>query len=106
MVQVLNGIDNSLQMDHTKKWSEISRNVLKHTMKEIGKALTGRFRYKEVELKWVLQNLHRHRRENWKISLDPNKVKSEKRRKGMNSRRMDVSTGKSNNMKPIIIGNH
>ena len=54
-------------------------------MKEIDKALTGRFRYKDVELKWVLQSLHRHRRESWKTSLDPYKVKSERKMKGMNS---------------------
>ncbi|CAG8737076.1 665_t:CDS:2 [Funneliformis mosseae] len=39
-------------------------------MKKIDKALTGRFQYKDVELKWVLQSLHCHYREFWKISLD------------------------------------
>ncbi|CAB4431075.1 unnamed protein product [Rhizophagus irregularis] len=58
-------------------------------MKEIDKAMKGRFQYKDTELKWVLQQLHRHRRENWRINLDPEKAKSEKKRKGINSRRGD-----------------
>ena len=61
-------------------------------MKEIDKAMKGRFQYKDTELKWVLQQLHRHRRKNWRINLDPEKAKSEKKRKGINSRRGDVST--------------
>ncbi|CAG8699750.1 8236_t:CDS:2 [Funneliformis caledonium] len=40
-----------------------------------------------MELKWVLQQLHRHRHENWKVSLDPEKAKSEKKRKGTNEER-------------------
>ena len=60
-------------------------------MKEIDKAMKGRFNYKDTELKWVLQQLHRHRRENWKNNQDPDKRKSEKKRKGINSRRGDVS---------------
>ena len=60
-------------------------------MKAIDKAMEGRFQYKDVELKWVLQQLHRHRRESWKTNQNPDKVKSEKRRKGINSRRGDVS---------------
>jgi hypothetical protein len=60
-------------------------------MKEIDKAMKGRFTYKDTELKWVLQQLHRHRRENWQNSQDPEKRKSEKKRKGINSRRGDVS---------------
>ncbi|CAI2192843.1 20088_t:CDS:2, partial [Funneliformis geosporum] len=45
--------------------------------------------FKEMELKWILQNLHRHCKENWIVSLDPNKDKAEKKRKGINSRRKD-----------------
>lgn len=90
-MQILNGLDDSLQLDHTKKWVDIARHVSKHTMKEIAKVLNGRFRYKDIELKWVLQNLHRHRRESWIVSLNPDKAKSEKKRKGTNSRRKDVS---------------
>ena len=60
-------------------------------MKAIGKAMQGRFRYNDTELKWVLQQLYRHRRDNWKVKLDLEKVKTEKRRKGTNSRRGDVS---------------
>ena len=60
-------------------------------MKAINKAMDGRFWYKEVELKWVLQQLHRHRRETWMISFNPEKVKAEKKRKGTNSRRGDMS---------------
>jgi len=80
-----------LQLDLSKKWQEISGKVSKETMKAIGKAMQGRFCYNDTELKWVLQQLHRHRRDNWKVKLDPEKVKTEKRRKGTNSRREDVS---------------
>jgi hypothetical protein len=50
-------------------------------MKEIDKAIKGRFQYKDTELKWVLQQLHHHCRENWKVNLDLKKVKSEKKGK-------------------------
>ena len=60
-------------------------------MKEIDKAMKGRFTYKDTELKWVLQQLYRHRRENWQNSQDLEKRKSEKKRKGINSRRGNVS---------------
>jgi len=59
-------------------------------MKEIGKALNRRFKYKETELKWVLQQLHRHRRENLKNNQNLIKSKSEKKRKETNFRRGDV----------------
>ncbi|GBC49379.2 uncharacterized protein OCT59_015669 [Rhizophagus irregularis] len=89
VVQILSGLDDSLQLDHTKKWVEIAPHVSKHIMKEIARVLTGRFQYKDIELKWVLQNLHRHRRESWMVSLDPDKTRFEKKRKGTNSRRKD-----------------
>ncbi|UZN99467.1 uncharacterized protein OCT59_000737 [Rhizophagus irregularis] len=89
VVQMLSGLDDSLQLDHTKKWVEIAPHVSKHIMKEIARVLTGRFQYKDIELKWVLQNLHRHRRESWMVSLDPDKTRFEKKRKGTNSRRKD-----------------
>lgn len=91
VVQILSGLDDSLQLDPSKKWQQISSQVSKQTMKVIGKAMEGRFRYKDIELKWVLQQLHCHRRESWKVSVNPEKVKSEKKRKGTNSRRGDVS---------------
>ncbi|CAG8744617.1 3265_t:CDS:1, partial [Funneliformis caledonium] len=63
VVQILKGLDNSLHLDPTKKWSEIFQYVLKNIIKEIGTVLLGRFHYKETELKWVLQQLYRHLRE-------------------------------------------
>ena len=47
--------------------------------------------YNQTELKYVLQQLHRHRRETWKISQDIVKAKNDKKRKGTNSKRSDVS---------------
>jgi len=80
-----------LQLDPSKKWQEISGKVSKEMMKAIGKAMQERFCYNDTELKWVLQQLYRHRRDNWKVKLDLEKVKTEKRRKVTNSRRGDVS---------------
>lgn len=102
-MQILSGLDDSLQLDHTKKWIEIAPHVSKHIMKEIARALAGRFQYKNIELKWVLQNLHRHRRESWMVSLDPDKTRLEKKRKGTNSRRKDVSTEDIHNIKSLIL---
>ncbi len=67
-------------------------------MKEIDKALTRRFRYKDIELKWVLQSLHCHHRESWKTSLDPYKIKLERKRKGTNSQKIDISIKRSCNI--------
>jgi hypothetical protein len=60
-------------------------------MPAIDKALKDRIVYNQTELKYVLQQLHRHRRESWQISQNVEKVKEDKKRKGTNSRRSDVS---------------
>jgi hypothetical protein len=60
-------------------------------MPAVDRALNGRMRYNQAELKYVLQQLHRHRRENWQISQDAEKLKADKKRKGTNARRSDVS---------------
>ncbi|RIB12893.1 hypothetical protein C2G38_2099789, partial [Gigaspora rosea] len=39
VIQILNGLDDSLQLDPTKTWSDISQHVQKNTMSAIGKAL-------------------------------------------------------------------
>ncbi|RIB13392.1 hypothetical protein C2G38_2098440, partial [Gigaspora rosea] len=41
VIQILNGLDYSLQFDPTKTWSDISWHVQKNTMSAIGKALEG-----------------------------------------------------------------
>ncbi|PKY62696.1 hypothetical protein RhiirA4_551282 [Rhizophagus irregularis] len=45
--------------------------------------------YTDIELKKVLQNLHRHRRDAYNVSKDPLKSKVNKRRTGINTRRKD-----------------
>lgn len=62
-------------------------------MPAINQALRDRIVYKQTELKYVLQQLHRHRRESWQIKQDEEKSKLDKSRKGVNSRRSDVSIG-------------
>ena len=59
-------------------------------MPEIDKALRNRIVYNQTELKYVLQELHRHKRDNWKISQDSEKLKLNKKRKGTNSHRSKV----------------
>ena len=59
-------------------------------MLAINKALQERMVYKQFELKYVLQQLHRYRRDNWIISLNEEKAKQDKKRKSINSRRSDV----------------
>ena len=59
-------------------------------MLAIDKALHNRMVYNQTELKYVLQQLHRHRRDNWQITQDEDKLKLDKKRKGTNSRRSDV----------------
>ncbi|PKK74290.1 hypothetical protein RhiirC2_708976 [Rhizophagus irregularis] len=58
-------------------------------MPAIDKALKDRIIYNQTELKYVLQQLHHHRRESWQISQNVEKVKEDKKRKGTNSRRSD-----------------
>ncbi|CAG8612599.1 13389_t:CDS:2 [Funneliformis mosseae] len=54
-----------------------AQNVLENMNKE---------QYKSFH---VLQQLHHHHCENWKVSFDLEKAKSEKKRKGTNSRKGD-----------------
>src|SRR5436309_7728277 len=60
-------------------------------MPAIDRVIGNRIVYNQTELKYVLQQLHRHRRETWKISQDSVKANNDKKRKGTNSRRSDVS---------------
>ncbi|PKY57447.1 hypothetical protein RhiirA4_449016 [Rhizophagus irregularis] len=89
IVQILAGLDDSLSLDHTKPWNEIYKHVSKNIMPAVDKALNGRIWYNPTELKYVLQQLHRHRRENWQISQDDEELKVDKKRKGTNARRSD-----------------
>ncbi|CAG8650861.1 7246_t:CDS:2 [Funneliformis caledonium] len=72
VLQILSDFDDVLQLDHTKRWTDITRHIAKHTMKEIDKVMKRRFQYKNTEL-----------------NLNPEKVKSEKKRKGINFRKSD-----------------
>jgi hypothetical protein len=91
VVQVLSGLDSSLALDHTVQWNDISKHVSQDIMPAIDRAMRDRVSYTQTELKYVLQQLHRHRRDNWKISLDSAKSKADKKRKGTNSRHSEVS---------------
>ncbi|PKC55086.1 hypothetical protein RhiirA1_476194 [Rhizophagus irregularis] len=62
---------------------------MNHEYKKAFRALGERFQYTDIELKKVLQNLHRHRRDAYTTSLDPLKSKMNKQRTGINSRRKD-----------------
>ncbi|PKY24728.1 hypothetical protein RhiirB3_439410 [Rhizophagus irregularis] len=89
VVQILKGLDNSLFINHTRRWLDIEKNVSQNTLPAIKKALGDQFQYTDTELKKVLQNLHRHRRDAYTVSLDPLKSKANKQRTGINSRRKD-----------------
>src|SRR5436190_22087827 len=69
----------------------IHQHVSQNTMPAIDRVIGNRIVYNQTELKYVLQQLHRHQRETWKISQDYVKVKNDKKRKGTNLRRSDVS---------------
>lgn len=60
-------------------------------MPAINKAIGSRIVYNQTELRYVLQQLHRHRRDSWKIMQNADKAKADRKRKGINSRRSDVS---------------
>src|SRR2546430_12297854 len=66
-------------------------------MPAIDRAIGGRIDYNQTELKYVLQQLHRHRRDTRKISQDTRKAKADRKRKGVNSRRSEVSNFRCNN---------
>src|SRR2546422_8459427 len=53
----------------------------------------NRIVYNQMELKYVLQQLYRHRRETWKISQDSVKAKNDKKRKDRKSTRLNSSHG-------------
>lgn len=84
------GLDDSLKLDPAQSWNDIANHVAQDIMPAIERAMSARIVHTKTELRYVLQQLHRHRRESYTISLDPNKVKSDKRRKGINTRRAEV----------------
>ncbi|GBC51294.2 probable serine/threonine-protein kinase clkA [Rhizophagus irregularis DAOM 181602=DAOM 197198] len=79
-------------MDHEYKKAfrtDIERHVTQDTIPAIKRVLGNKFQYTDIELKKVLQNLHRHRRDAYNVSKDPLKSKVNKRRTGINTRRKD-----------------
>ncbi|UZO27170.1 uncharacterized protein OCT59_019376 [Rhizophagus irregularis] len=89
IVQILKGLDDSLTIDHKNRWTDIERHVTQDTIPAIKRVLGNKFQYTDIELKKVLQNLHRHRRDAYNVSKDPLKSKVNKRRTGINTRRKD-----------------
>ncbi|RGB36326.1 hypothetical protein C1646_758225 [Rhizophagus diaphanus] len=81
IVQILAGFDDSLSLDYTKSWNEIYKHVSKNIMPAVDKAQNSRIQYKPTELKYILQQLHCHRRKNWQISQDDEKSKKKERQK-------------------------
>ncbi|CAB5197266.1 unnamed protein product [Rhizophagus irregularis] len=100
--QILSNLDSSLFLDYTKSWNEIQNHVIKETMPTIDKSLSSKVQYNSTELKNVLQQLHRHRRENWKISQNSEKAKEDKKRKGTNSRRSEVIEKYEKDLEEIV----
>jgi hypothetical protein len=78
-------------MDHKSRWTDIEKHVIQNIIPAIKRVLGDRFQYTDTELKKVLQNLHRHRRDAYTVSINPLKSKANKQRTGTNSRRKDVS---------------
>jgi hypothetical protein len=76
--------------DCKKKWTDIEKRVLQEIIPAIKRALDNRFQYTDTELKKVLQNFHRHKRDSYTISTDTLKLKVNNQRIGTNSRRKDV----------------
>ncbi|EXX58085.1 uncharacterized protein OCT59_018279 [Rhizophagus irregularis] len=89
IIQILADLDDSLSLDHTKPWNKIYKHVSKNIMPAVDKVLNSIIWYNPTELKYALQQLHHHRRENWQISQDDEKSKADKKRKGTNARRSD-----------------
>ncbi|CAG8528631.1 10875_t:CDS:2 [Funneliformis caledonium] len=64
VIQILSGLDDSLSLDYKNTWNDISDHVSKNIMLAIDKALNKRMVYNQTELKFILQQLHRHKRDN------------------------------------------
>ncbi|CAG8632023.1 9526_t:CDS:2, partial [Funneliformis caledonium] len=61
VIQILSDLDGSLSLDHKNTWNDISDHVSKNIMPAIDKTLNKRMVYNQTELKFILQQLHRHR---------------------------------------------
>ena len=81
----------TLKLNPQQNWNEIEKDVSRNIIPAIDRAINGRIRYNQAELKHILQQLHRHQRENQKISQDEERKRQDKQRKGINSQRSDVS---------------
>lgn len=80
-----------MTIDHKSRWTDIEKHVTQDIIPVIKRALGDRFQYTDIELKKILQNLHRHRRDTYTVSQNPSKSKANKQRTGINTRRKDVS---------------
>ena len=67
-------------IDHKSRWTDIEKDVLQNIVPPIKRALGDKFQYTDTELKKVLQNLHRHRRDVYAVSLNPSKSKANRQR--------------------------
>ncbi|GBC30751.2 hypothetical protein GLOIN_2v1792113 [Rhizophagus irregularis DAOM 181602=DAOM 197198] len=102
VVNILKSLDASLQLDYKNRWTDIEIYVVQNVIPAIKRALGERFHYTDTELKKVLQNYHRHQRDTYILSLNPQKQKANRQRTGINSRRKDKKERRQRGLKRMI----
>ncbi|CAB4445394.1 unnamed protein product [Rhizophagus irregularis] len=102
VVNILKSLDASLQLDYKNRWTDIEIYVVQNVIPAIKRALGERFHYTNTELKKVLQNYHRHQRDTYILSLNPQKQKANRQRTGINSRRKDKKERRQRGLKRMI----
>ncbi|CAG8710709.1 15055_t:CDS:2 [Rhizophagus irregularis] len=102
VVNILKSLDASLQLDYKNRWTDIEIYVVQNVIPAIKKVLGERFHYTDTGLKKVLQNYHRHQRDTYILSLNPQKQKANRQRTGINSRRKDKKERRQRGLKRMI----
>jgi hypothetical protein len=76
--------------DHTKVWGEINEFILQNVIPELQRILLPHFNPTLGDLTHIIHELHRHRRDAWKLSGNEVKHKERMRQQHANQRMKQV----------------
>jgi len=89
VVHILNNLNSSLQFDVSKTYSNQKKMINKKLLPAVKSAMNPSIQAYDVEILKIIKQLHKSRREIWKLKKD-GKAEEHSKRQHMTSRREQV----------------
>jgi hypothetical protein len=90
VVQIYNNLNSSIHFDLAKTYGEQKKSINKNLLPAIRSAMNPSLNVYDTEIVGVIKQLHKSRREIWKLKQDEGKINEHNRRQHVASRRDQV----------------